>query len=651
MRRQAFFCFHVAALLFVWLVCPLFASSSGQAWEPSTASGGSLGLPQALTLALTHDPAVAQARAQKAFSLGSWRLQQGAFDEVFTFEGSFSRDTLPIASGLYKNELVRRRVLRGVANSFEALAQGIQQQLDSGAFGPLPECIETTITIGTTVTEIHCVPNTVFIDLEALLRGYEDAGLPEAVQAVREAWRRQLETYLATARLVAYVSRQILRQQGVVPTIEDRDTLTYSLALSKLYRNGIQLVPQMQVEAMRDTWRGKPLDPSFGGKGVLVSYTSRMGFQLDIPLGRGGGYVSAQSAERAAQAQAEASTYSEGATLQQTALRTLVAYYNAVAANERLQLFQATVAREERLSELAKALVEADELAPADTVLLQARLAQAQAQAAQAREAYERARVELLTTMGLSASDPQQLPELSDALPEAPSDAELQLWQSKLGQGLPLLPRPEVVATKLAARAARLLSDAARADLRREVTLSFTAWYTGLHETPKTMAATRWWPGATKAFGEGFVGPSAVLALNFSLPFANSFARGRLASARALERQATIQQENLERTIGLRVLEQLAKVRARREEFLARVQAAEAAAKSLEAAQELFRAGEMGMVDLIVTEEALIAAQVAVVNAKLGLATDVVRLRYELGELLPVTVTGNDVQVGSVLGL
>ncbi|BCW94080.1 MAG: hypothetical protein KatS3mg007_1974 [Thermoanaerobaculum sp.] len=648
MRRQPGL-LGLAVAMLSWLSSPwLFASPGSQPWVPPTASGGSLGLQQALTLALTHDPAVAQARATKAFNLGSWRLQQGAFDEVFTFDGSFSRDTLPLASGLYKNELVRRRILRGVANAFEALAQGIQQQLDSGELGPLPECIETTITIGTTVTEVHCVPNTVFIDLEALLRGYEDAGLPEAVQAVRDAWRRQLETYLATARLVAYVSRQILRQQGVAPTIEDHDTLAYSFGLTKLYRNGIQLAPQVQIEAVRDTWRGKPLDPSFGGKGVLVSYTSRMGFQLDIPLGRGGGYVSAQSAERAAQAQAEASAYSEGATLQRTALSTWVAYYNAVAARERLRLFQETVTREEKLFELAKALVEADEIAPADTVLLQARLAQAQAQAAQAREAYERARVELLSTMGFSAFDPSHLPELSDALPEPPGEQELEALAAKLvGQELAAA-RPEVTAAKLAAKAASFLADAARADLRREVNLSFTAWYTGLHETPKTMAATRWWPGATKAFGEGFAGPSAVLSLNFSLPFANSFARGRLASARALERQALIRQGDLERTIGLRATEQVAKVRERKAEFLARVQGAEAAAKSLEAAQELFRAGELGMVDLIVTEEALIAAQIAMVNAQLSLATDLVKLRYELGELLPIQVQGTEVRVGEL---
>jgi outer membrane protein TolC len=78
------------------------------------------------------------------------------------------------------------------------------------------------------------------------------------------------------------------------------------------------------------------------------------------------------------------------------------------------------------------------------------------------------------------------------------------------------------------------------------------------------------------------------------------------------------------------------------------VQGAEAAAKSLEAAQELFRAGELGMVDLIVTEEALIAAQIAMVNAQLSLATDVVKLRYELGELLPVQVQGTEVRVGEL---
>jgi hypothetical protein len=36
------------------------------------------------------------------------------------------------------------------------------------------------------------------------------------------------------------------------------------------------------------------------------------------------------------------------------------------------------------------------------------------------------------------------------------------------------------------------------------------------------------------------------------------------------------------------------------------------------------------------------------VNAQLSLATDVVKLRYELGELLPVQVQGTEVRVGEL---
>lgn len=650
MARRTQWC---ASALFVAVCCSVvtWAASEPAGWHPRPIEGGTLTLRDAVSLALVHDPAVAQARAQRVFTLGSVRLQQGAFDEVFTFEASLRRETRPLATGVRNNELGRRRLLRTVAITFEGLAQGIQQQLDSGVFGPLPNCIETTLTIGTTVTEIHCVPNTVFIDLEALLRGYSDAGIPEAVQAVRDAWRRQLETYLATARYAAYVGRQLLRQQGVAPTIEDRDTLAYAFGLSKTFRNGILLFPQLQVEAVRDTWRGKPLDPSFGGKGVLVSYTSRMGFEVQVPLGRGGGYVSARAAERAAQAQAEAALYTEAATVQRAALATWVAYYNAVAARQRWQLLEATVQREIELMEVARALVEADELASADLVLLQARLAQAQLQAAQAAEAFHRARLQLLTTMGMTAKGLRDLPELTDPLPSDPTEDRWADLEARVVRGEAARYRPEVTAAKLTTAAARFLAEAAEVDLRREVNLSFTAWYTGLHETPKTMAVTRWWPGVAKSFGEGFAGPSAALVLSFSLPVANSFARGRLVSARALEQQGLIQQADLERTIGLRAAEQLAKVRARRAELLARLKAAQAAAESLAAAKELFRAGESSVVDLIVTEETLIAAQLAVVNAQLGLAVDEVRLRYEVGELLPVQVEGGSVRVGSVLGL
>ncbi|NWF99642.1 MAG: TolC family protein, partial [Thermoanaerobaculaceae bacterium] len=405
------------------------ATVPAQAPPPPYLPGGPVAQPLtlegAVSLALRHDPAVAQARAVKAFNLGLLQEQRGAFDDVVTASASLARETMPIPTGVLNNDAGRKRLLRALATTFEGLANSIQQQLDSGIFGPLPDCIETTLTIGTTVTEIHCLPPTVFIDLDAILRGSQDAGLDEAVQAVRDAWRRQLETYLATSRFIAYVGRQLLRQQGVTPTIEDRDTLSYSLGLAKLYRNGIFFQPKVDFSAVRDTWRGKPLDPTFGGKGVLVAYRSQFGFELDVPLGRGGGIVSAQAGERAAAKQLEAATFQEAAALQSAALRTTLAYYNAAAAKARVELLAATVARERQLGEVAQALVAAEELPRADLTLLEARLDQSEANLARARQAFLQARTELLTHMGVAAAGPQELPELAEGLPEAPAEGVL----------------------------------------------------------------------------------------------------------------------------------------------------------------------------------------------------------------------------------
>ncbi len=616
------------------------------AYVPAEAVRAPISLQQAVALALAHDPAVAQARALKLFNGGLYRQEQGAFDELFTFAASFERETLPIPSGIQNNELGRRRLLRTLAIAFEGLANGIQQQLDSGVFGPLPDCIETTITIGTTVTEIHCLPPSVFIDLEAILRGSEDAGLSEAVQAVREAWRRQLETYLATSRLVAFVGRQLLRQQGVAPTIEDRDTLTYSLGLSRLFRNGMLLEPKVEFEAIRDTWRGKPLDPSFGGKGVLVSYRSRFGFTLDVPLGRGGGVVAAQAGERAAAKQAEAAAFQEAAALQAAALRTTLAYYNAAAAKERVALLAAALEREQQLIEVAKGLVEGEELAPAELVLLSARLAQAQAQLAQGRQAYLQAKKELAVHMGASANEPGELPEVVEELPQVVAEEALSARLAEVERDLGWVRRPEPRAVQLAEEAAAALAAGARADLRRDVRLLFTAFYSGLHESPRTIGLTRIWPEASEAWGAGFAGPSVAVSLQFTLPFANSYARGRLATSLALEQQAAVRAADLQRTVGLRTREAWLRLEERQVELAARQQGVAAAESSLQAAQALFAAGELSVIDLIVTEEALVTAQLALVDARLSLAVALAQLDFELGRLLPVRVVGSSVLVG-----
>jgi outer membrane protein len=428
--------------------------------------------------------------------------------------------------------------------------------------------------------------------------------------------------------------------------LEDRDTLSYSLGLSKLYRNGILLEPKVEMEAVRDTWRGKPLNPSFGGKGVLVSYRSRFGFTLDVPLGRGGGVTAAQAGERAALRQAEAALYQQAAALQGTALQTTLTYYNAVAAQERVALLAEAVERERKLKEVAQALVEAEELAPAELTLLSARLAQAESQLAQGRQRLWQARKELAEAIGLASASLEELPQVADALPPPPSEEEMTSWLAEVEEDQAWSRRPEVRASELSQEAASHLAAAAQADLRREVQLSFTFWYNGLHESPKTMAIGRIWPDASKAWGEGFVGPSVALSLNFSLPFANSFARGRLATSLALERQAAVQAGDLRRTIALRAREAWLRLQERRRELGARQQAAAAALASFSAAQELFQAGEVSVIDLIVTEEALISAQLALVDAQLQVAAARAQLAFQLGRLLPVRVVGSSVLVG-----
>ncbi len=610
-----------------------------------TFSGGVLSLAEALRLALEHSPSVAQAREARTFSLGRYRAESGAFDTVARFESALELAASPLATGAIENEAGRRRLLRGVAESFQRVADEIQRQLDSGIFGPIPECVSQVVVIGTSVTEIHCPPASVFIDFGALIRGAEDAGLDQAAQAARDSLRRQMEVLLATSRFIAYVGREVLRQQGVVPTVEERDTLSYTLGLAKLYRNGTRFEPQLQLEAVRDTYRGKPLNPAYGGKGRLVAYNSRVGFTVDVPLGRGGGVVSAGALERSAEANARSALHTEAFTLQHTALATAVAYWNAVAARQRVAILEGSVARERTLLGMGQALVEADALARADLAFVQARVGATEASLAAATQAYLAARVELARTLGIACDTPDALPEVEEALPaELPDEAVDELRREVVTRA-GMARRHDLRAASFSLKASELLTAAARADLRRQRNLLFTVWYGGLFEENRTMALDHWWSPMAHSLHSGFVGPSAQVALNFSVPFGNHLARGRFAESTALKRQAEVKRGNLEREIALRSEQKLAELERCRAEYRARQEGLAAARASLEATREAFASGEGTAVDLVLTEENLVAAELSLVDAALAVLTTVAELEFELGRTLPTRVEGERVVV------
>jgi len=108
--------------------------------------------------------------------------------------------------------------------------------------------------------------------------------------------------------------------------------------------------------------------------------------------------------------------------------------------------------------------------------------------------------------------------------------------------------------------------------------------------------------------------------------------------------QSQINEADLRRDVGLRVADVASIYSRRRAELLARRDALAALERTLEAALERFRLGDVTLIDALTTETQLTDARLAVIDAERDLAVLEAQVRFETGGLLtaPATVEGAD---------
>ncbi|MFV2071596.1 MAG: TolC family protein [Thermoanaerobaculales bacterium] len=620
-------------------------------YRPSKSPWQAISASTAVQLGLRNDPAIFIAREQRRVSEAIRRQSEGVFDTLVFLNPVLEHSSSFLTASQLKNESFNKRQLfRQLDFVFGAVADEIEAQLESGVFEPLTVCQagEITITIGTETYTVSCPPPSVTVDVNSIVDVATAMGEDEISEALTQSYRRQLEILLVTSRFVAFVGRELLRTTGVVPTIQDQTTLSLTLGLDKLYRNGIVFSPQIQIQALRDNFRGKPLDPTFGGKGVLIAYRSRLGATIDMPLGKGRGVVTTGAPERAAELSLQASLESEAFSMSKSMRNALVAYWAVVAAQERVAVLEASVARDAGLLEIGEALIEAEELAKGDLVFVRALHAVTVGSLETARQLLVQTRLQLASVLGLDVSSLDEAPLAADTFPPLPTDAQLVAWRELARTNVAFERRSDLKAAVYTQESARTLADAAKADLKRRVDLNFSAWYSGLFEDNKDLETGAMIQGFVNAFEGGFTGPSARIALDFDLPFRNNLASGRFLESRSRERRSTIDAQNLRRLISVEVEKKLGAIVDARREVKRHLAAVEFHRQSLEAETELFRYGEATAVNVAQTEETQIAEILALIASRQRLATLVSQLRFELGDLLQYRIADGGVVVEAV---
>lgn len=618
-------------------------------WHPMVTPAQSLTLAEAVDLALQADPARALAHQRSMSDEGVLLENTGLFDTSFQLDTSIRIDRTLLNDGELQQEKNKRIVVRAVADAAQLTADALAEQLASDEGLIFYNCPAFNFD---TDNDPTTPPVEINVDILDLLVCYSPEELAyqelvynlsgainydelqeEIIQANRDIVQQSFDIFDEVARR----ARSALRTFGLLPLESETTTYVIDASFVRAFRNGMVFQPGIRLEATKDTYRGKPTEANFGGKGIPDTIRSTVSLNLDIPLGKGRGTVSTGASERAAAATWNATLATEAHTASMTITRVTLAYWNLVAAQERIKLLESSFNTATQVRDLGDQLVEADEIVRADLSQMRARVSETRAQMLQGRQTLVEARIALADAIGLEVRQLDDAPLAAETFPEMPPEAVIRTWDELDLAALGLSRRGDLAASRLRVDSAKVLAEAARADLKRRVDLTLNLSWRGLSEGLNG-ESTGSYTDLLGAYGDSLLfsppGPSGKVMLRFDLPFGNNVAEGQLEQNTSLEYQSRINESDLERQIRIAV-ENLRRsvVRAARE-VNERQGSVDAYGELLGSQIERFRLSEATVVETIQTQQEAISSDLSLISAKQRFFTLLSRLRFETGSLV-----------------
>ena len=633
-------------------------------YVPGASPGAAITLLDAVNLALQHDPTIRQAQQVTFQQKGSLKQSAGVFDLAGTVQPSIQLSTLFLYTGQRKSQEEQRDLRRQIANESDRVADGLQQQLSQGNTLP-PDCASEGTILSDVIVTTEIGRQTICIDarMRAELQVWKNLANNFSIvnfgQDLDQAMQERTKAIMDLLHGLAFAMREQLRQLGTVPDAGNVTTFSLNLGLRDPFRNGAIFSPALVLTAVNDNFNGKPPNSNYGGKGVLDKVTTDLGFEFDLPLGQGSGRVSADAPERSAGLQLQASLDSQAFTVSSSVLKTELAYWTLVGAQDTLALLERSQQTEEKLLEMGKALGEGDQITQTDLAYLQARVAATRGSVAQARQTVLQARVNLAIAIGLAVEKVDDTPLASDPFPALPGRDAIEALKSTELADTAVANRSDLASARRLVESANVLAAAARADLKRQVSLTFFAGYGGMQQgghltysasgTPQLRQdayLTHWgdfWSSTWNSLSDFRAGPSAAINLNISWPFKNNVALGRYAQARSMALSSEIQTDDLKRVIGANTTRLVGSLGRAAREINEDQAAADFYEQSLASQTEKFKLGESTAVDILLTEDSQLSQLLGLVSARQTFATLLTRLRFEAGTLVRCAVTQDKV--------
>jgi outer membrane protein TolC len=587
-------------------------------------------LAEAVRLTMQNDPTIKTQLAAVEQQEGAAEEQQGAFDPTVFGKLFYEYRQQELPESRKQTEQDKRdRLAQGVTdnranfNRANSLISQLQTAKTAGPGGPQAQAI------GAIDPQIGAQLQI----LDVLINAQTNDSVKQQLLASRAQFIDSTVADLTSGlgQLVDgfQTGERLLQQLGPTPEDEVFYNGGFSVQLNKQTRWGLFFAPFVDGKVEGTNFKGKPRDENFGGKGLQDLFTFHAGVNVTLPLLRGRGTDAKGGFEKAARIAVDATRLAAQHQVSVSVLRTISAYWDLRAAQAGAAVARQSSELQTKISGLTSNSIDAGELPRVELARVQASDARSRARVQETEQTLHNARVALAIAMGIAVD------EQPDALP---------LAREEFPAGVADVTAPDVVRLATEAQSRRadvrsfsLLEDAnkvlerqAETDKRPRLDVIDSLFYTALGERSVNTAIDRW------------VGPSTDLSLELEKPFGNNAAGGRYAQRQAESRQQQISTIDLKRQIGLAIIRaarsmQQARLRAEQAQ-----NAVDAYQRTVDADVERFRAGDVTLIDTLLTESQQVDAKLSLISAQQDMAQLIAQLRFESGTLL--TFSDRDAQ-------
>lgn len=416
------------------------------------------------------------------------------------------------------------------------------------------------------------------------------------------------------------VSNALKRIEQFPPnSILRTDVINYDLAFIKQFRNGTILRPYAEYTGTQDHLSRR--------KGIPRENRTEFGLRLTIPLGKGRGYIATAGGEIASGFELDASRYELEHAIAERVLQTTLAYWDVVAAQERLRLLLESEMISTSILKMADAMI-AQELIPRVT-RGQAIGREATVRASRIRAEFDllRAQQALAIAMGSNgealidaplAADP--FPQLVPAAAVESQDLQALIRQARFKRG----DRKSAIQQKIATS---VFIDQAKANLKPACDLQLGLSYTGLYQGGGAEALYT-------PYQEGHAGPGGFISLRAEWPFGNRISKSELFLFETRSRQLQEQIGIIERSIDSGITTAKQQVRNAAVFYAFEVASMEQTRLALAGENEKLRMGSSTIIDSILAEERLTNSRTGLIDARLQQAKGLALLRFQSGTIL-----------------